>query len=196
MLKNFNQAADNNKEAILSVLKPLFIERGTLLEIGSGSGQHAIYMSRKLPLVTWQPTEISENLAVLADNVSAGEEDSVLVPIELEIGGAWPGGKYLYAYAANILHIMSEGLLSELFSGLRSRMFPEGLLCFYGPFKYGGEFTTESNARFDGWLKRNYREGGIRDIEVVVHQAMKTNFKLIDDFSMPVNNQLLVFRRQ
>ena len=75
-------------------------------------------------------------------------------------------------------------------------MFPEGLLCFYGPFKYGGEFTTESNARFDGWLKRNYREGGIRDIEVVVHQAMKTNFKLIDDFSMPVNNQLLVFRRQ
>ena len=196
MLKNFNQAADNNKEAILSVLKPLFRERGTLLEIGSGSGQHAIHMARQLPSVTWQPTEMAKNLAMLVDNVLAGEEGNVLEPAKLEIGGVWPSGMYLYAYAANLLHIMSERLLPELFSGLRSRMLPGGLLCFYGPFKYGGEFTTESNARFDGWLTRNYPEGGIRDIEVVEGQAIRTDFKLIDDFSMPANNQLLVFRRQ
>jgi len=195
-MKNFNRAADTNKEPILKVLEPLFIEPGMLLEIGSGSGQHAIHMSRQLQSVTWQPTEMLQNLPALTENLAASADANVLAPAVLEIGGLWPEGKYQYAYAANVLHIVSERLLPELFTGLRSCIWPGGLLCFYGPFKYGGEFTTDSNARFDDWLKRNYLEGGVRDIEVVERQAVRTDFKLIDDFSMPANNQLLVFRRQ
>ena len=195
-MKNFNQAADNNKEFILRVLELLFIEPGMLLEIGSGYGQHAIHISRQLQSVTWQPTEVLQNLPALVENLAAGADANVLAPTVLEIGGLWPGGKYQYAYAANVLHIVSERLLPELFMGLHSRIWSGGLLCFYGPFKYDGEFTTDSNARFDDWLKRNYVEGGIRDIEIVERQAATTDFKLIDDFSMPANNQLLVFRRQ
>ena len=192
VLKNFSQAADNNKNAILSVLKRYFLEPGVLLEIGSGSGQHAIHMAEQLPLIAWQPTEMSTNLAALEENLLIGGKTNVLEPAELEIGVVWPGGEYRYAYAANVLHIMPARLLPDLFSGLSARMSLGGLLFFYGPFKYAGEFTTESNARFDGWLKRSYREAGIRDVETVEDEAASAGFKLVDDLSMPANNQLLV----
>ncbi len=193
VLKNFSQAAHNNKDAILGVLKRFFLEPGLLLEIGSGSGQHAIHMAGQMRSITWQPTEMSTNLPALEENLLVGSQTNVLKPAELEIGFVWPEGDYRYAYAANVLHIMSERLLPDLFSGLRSCMCLVGLVCFYGPFKYGGEFTTESNARFDGWLKRNYPKAGIRDIEIVEAEAASKGFKLSDDFAMPANNQLLVF---
>ena len=92
------------------------------------------------------------------------------------------------------MHLCVETVPDELFLSLEFAIHSGGLLCLYGPFKYDGEFTTESNALFDVWLKRNYREGGVRDVEVVEREASRSGFKLIHDFSMPANNQLLVFR--
>jgi len=194
-MRNFNQAADNNKAPILKELQRLFSAPGKLLEIGSGSGQHAMHMANLLPGVIWQPTEVSGNLPLLAENLSAARCSSLMEPLELEVGQHWPDGSYRYAYLANVLHIIAEELLRDLFAGLRRLVQPGGMLACYGPFKYGGSFTTDSNARFDDWLRRNYSAAGIRDIETIADEAELADFRCIDDIAMPANNQLLVFCR-
>ena len=195
-MRNFNQAADNNKRPICEKLQALFAAPGRVLEIASGSGQHAIHMSSQLPHLTWQPTEQTEMLEPLKENVSKFTAGNVLEPVELEVSNIWPAGSFSYAYAANLLHIMSEPLMPVFFERVSQRLVMQGLCVVYGPFRYGGCFTTESNARFDVFLRGTYPHGGIRDFEKVCDVAGQYGFSIISDFNMPANNQLLVFRQR
>jgi len=197
-LLNLSSAADNNKDHILARLTELLIDPATVLEIGSGSGQHAMHFAQALSHITWQPSDQGEYFESLVNNIRVMQRDNLRNPVYLDLNNPrWPVNSTDHIYTANVLHIMPESLISPLFCGaarvMSSSSCANNLLCIYGPFKYQGEFTTESNERFDGWLKDRHPLSGIRDIERVQSLAEENGFVLRDDFNMPANNQFLVF---
>ncbi len=195
-MERFNQAADNNKEVILEHLIPLFSEPGAVLEVGSGSGQHAVHFAGRLGHLTWQCTEMPEYLEALARNIEQFASD-LPAPVPLIVGeGAWPVSGFRYGYLANVLHIMAPDLMEPLFRGFAGALTDGGRVAVYGPFKKNGEFTTESNEKFDGWLRQQYPQGGIRDLEAVIAAAATHGFSFESDTDMPSNNQLLAFSKR
>lgn len=193
---NFSQPAENNQAPILARLRLLFAEPATVLEIGSGSGQHAVAFASALPHLTWQPSDQGSYLEGLRENLAALAPANVRAAATLDLSvEPWPVSGIDHIYAANVVHIAPQDVLSPLFRGAAQLLPATGLVCLYGPYKYGGEFTTPSNERFDGWLKSRDLRSGIRDIEVVTGIAQEHGFALRDDYSMPANNQLLVFGR-
>jgi len=161
----------------------------SLLEVGSGSGQHAIRFATALPHVTWQPTDQGDYYPGLIDNISRLAPENVLPPRYLDLNlPEWPADVDCL-YSANVIHIMPAALLPQMFASPASR------LMFYGPYKYDGEFTSDSNANFDLWLKDRNPLSGIRDIEVLLELAEKSGYELKSDTPMPANNQFLLFER-
>ncbi|MFT7245509.1 MAG: hypothetical protein ACI82A_002877 [Candidatus Azotimanducaceae bacterium] len=161
----------------------------SLLEVGSGSGQHAIRFATALPHVTWQPTDQGDYYPGLVDNIRRLASENVLPPRYLDLTSPdWPD-TIDCLYSANVIHIMPAALLPQMFVSPASR------LMFYGPFKYHGEFTSDSNANFDLWLKDRNPLSGIRDIEALSELAAKSGYRLTSDTPMPANNQFLVFER-
>ena len=196
-LVNFSQAAVNNQAPILAHLSVLFSEPATVLEIGSGSGQHVIAFASALPQVMWQPSDQGEYLDGLRQNLAAHAPANVRDVVTLDMAvEPWPVSGIDHIYAANVVHIAPAELLSVLLRGAANLLPAAGLLCLYGPYKYGGQFTTDSNERFDGWLKSRNPRSGIRDFEAVCQIADECGLELRDDHVMPANNQLLVFGRQ
>ena len=190
----FSQPADNNKGHIKDQLKRLLPSPARVLEIGSGSGQHAIFMAKALPWLTWQPTDRGDYYPGLVNNIARLGPENVEPAQYLDIGSStWPATDHIYL--ANVLHIMPAALLAPLFKGAAAAMADAGKLCVYGPFKYANEFTTASNADFDEWLKERDPLSGIRDIETLQHLAAEHGLALTQDSPMPANNQLLVFER-
>jgi SAM-dependent methyltransferase len=190
----FSQPADNNKVHIKELLKLLLPSPARVLEIGSGSGQHAIFMAQALPWLSWQPTDRGDYYPGLVNNIERLGPDNVNPPQYLDLSGTdWPATDHIYL--ANVLHIMPAALLAPLFKGVAAGLADDGKLCIYGPFKYAGEFTTPSNADFDEWLKDRDPLSGIRDIETLRQLAKEHGLSLAQDNSMPANNQLLVFER-
>lgn len=192
--RRFSQAAENNQLPILTLLQRHFAAPGCVLEIGSGSGQHAVRFSRELPHLSWQPTEQQENLPDLNANLAVFAGENVRAALPLCVGEVWPPGSYHYGFAANVLHIIPEDLMTGLFASASCSMISGAVFCLYGPFRYGGLYTSESNARFNDWLQDKYEGGGIRDFERVSEIAADNSFELVADHAMPANNQLLVFR--
>ncbi|MEO2178346.1 MAG: DUF938 domain-containing protein [bacterium] len=189
-------AADNNKEHILSHLRELLTEPATLLEIGSGSGQHAVHFASALRHITWQPSDQGEYFEPLKTNIQSLAPDNVKPPVYLDLNNPdWSITTTNHIYTANVLHIVPESLLSPLFIGASKVMTHNGLLCIYGPFKYNGKFTTDSNERFDGWLTDRNPLSGVRDIGRLQELAEETGFVLRRDFDMPANNQFLIFEK-
>ena len=195
-IQNYSQAAENNRAPILEQLTILFDRKGVVLEIGSGSGQHALAFSKHLPHLSWQPADQGEYFAGLVANISTASAQNVLSPIYLDVQQQWPDACYDYAYSANVLHIMPEKLMTPFFAGVGKILRDGGLCCIYGPFKYEEKFTTESNANFDLWLKNHNPLSGIRDIEEVIRLSQQNALTLLYDREMPANNQLLVFEKQ
>lgn len=192
-MQGFSQAAENNKGPILEILRDLVPERGSLLEIGSGTGQHALFMGHALPEVRWQPSDVAANLPALAANLDAAPPN-VQPPVALDLNDPdWPVDTVDVVYAANVLHIVSMDLGAALIAGAGSRLAPGGRLILYGPFRYDGEFTTESNRDFDGWLRERDSASGIREIAWVESLADEAGLSREFDRSMPANNQLLSF---
>ncbi len=194
-IQNYSQAAENNSTPILAQLTILFRHAGSVLEIGSGSGQHALAFSKHLPHLRWQPADQGEYFAGLVANIAAAGVQNVLSPVHLNVQEQWPEANYDYAYSANVLHIMPNELINPFFAGIGNVLKAGGLCCVYGPFKYKGEFTSESNANFDLWLKNNSPLSGIRDIEEIITLAEQHALSLLHDLKMPANNQLLVFKK-
>ena len=193
---NFSAASENNKHSILACLVDFLNEKNDVLEIGSGSGQHAIFFSQHLPKLNWQTSELADGIAALEENIKQYGSVNVLPPVMLDVcKHPWPVSNKSLAYTANTLHIMPWTSVVQLFHGVGEILLSKGLLCIYGPFKYNGEFTTRSNADFDQWLKNNNPESGLRDFERINNLALDQGLSLIEDFSMPANNQLLVFKR-
>jgi SAM-dependent methyltransferase len=192
----FSQAAENNKEPIARVLRDVFKEVRQVLEIGAGTGQHAVHFARALPHLTWRPSDLAANLDDIRERLARDGVTNVAPPLPLDVTERpWPALKVDGVFAANCLHIMSWAEVEHLFGGIGEVLEAGGGVCLYGPFKYGGAFTTESNARFDTHLKRRDPASGIRDFEAVDALARAQGLRLIRDAAMPANNQLLVWRR-
>lgn len=149
----FSQAAENNKGPIGVILAATFSHARHILEIASGTGQHAVHMARLLPQARWQPSDLSENLPGLRARHRLEAPENLLSPIELDIAvRPWPVETQDAVYAANCLHIVSWPLVEAFFAGVGDVLARDGLLAVYGPFKYGGAFTTDSNADFDAFF--------------------------------------------
>ena len=195
-MEDFSQAADNNKTPILSTLSEWLSNGELVLEIGSGSGQHAIHIASALSKIQWQPTEHPDILPILSQNISSFGSPNILTPQSLDLAAVeWLTESVDCVYSANVIHIVDETLGRKLIQTAAENLRVGGLLALYGPFKYRGGFTTTSNAEFDNWLKDRNPNSGIRDFEWVVELAQDSGLTFIEDRSMPANNQFLAFRR-
>jgi SAM-dependent methyltransferase len=191
----FSDACERNKDPILGVLREAFADRTRVVEIGSGTGQHAVYFARHLPHLAWQPTDLREHLEGLAARIAAEGPPDLAVPVELDVLQAqWPPLTGDAVFSANTLHIMSWPAVEALFAGLRRVLTGGGVLAIYGPFRYGGQFTTASNAAFDAMLRERDPDSGIRDFEAVNALAAAAGLELRADHAMPANNQLIVWK--
>ncbi|RLQ20887.1 DUF938 domain-containing protein [Seongchinamella sediminis] len=193
----FSQACENNKGPILAVLAEAFADRTRVLEIAAGTGQHACWFAGHLPQLQWQPTELAQNLPVLAPRCGAYDGANLLPPCALDVSSRpWPCGDFPDAvFTANSLHIMPWDSVQDLFAELGARAAGDTLLAIYGPFNYRGQYTSDSNARFDQWLAQQSRHSAIRDFEQVDALAVATGFALEADAGMPANNRLLLWRK-
>jgi hypothetical protein len=189
----FNNAAENNKRHILEHLKRLLRDPVDMLEIGSGSGQHVVYFAQALPHVRWLPGDRAEYFDALGVNLAKVALPNIAPPRYLDVVDFPRDIQCDITYCANVLHIMAADLMPSLFEGVAAT--GSRMLILYGPYKYNGKFTTESNANFDSWLRSRDSASGIRDIEDVTALAGEYNFRLVEDNAMPANNQLLVFTR-
>jgi hypothetical protein len=190
-VKPFSQSCENNKDPILAVLRDVFAETQSVLEIGSGTGQHACYFAGRMPQLCWQPSDQAEYLPGIRSWIEAYRGDNLLPALELDVRQeAWPNVPEA-VFTANSLHIMAFSAVEILFRRL-GELAPSGnVLCVYGPFNYGGDYSSESNARFDVWLARQNAASAIRDFEVVDALALAAGYRLAADHTMPANNRLL-----
>ncbi len=193
----FSQACENNKAFILEVLLQAFADRRGVLEIASGTGQHACHFAANMPWLRWQPTELPENLPLLAPRCRAYPGVNLLPPLALDVREPiWPSAIPDALFSANSLQIMAFAAVERLFAALESQAGPDVVLAIYGPFNYGGTYTSASNARFDQWLAQQHPASAIRDFEAVDRLAAGAGFVLQQDHAMPANNRLLVWRKQ
>lgn len=192
--KPFAPSCERNQSPILEVLQRHLGDARRVLEVGSGTGQHAVHFAAAMPWLTWQCSDRAEYLP----GISLWLEDAGLAntpaAIELDVDGRWPGTKFDTVFTANSLHIMGWPQVEAFFAGVGAVLEPGGLVVVYGPFNYG-EFTSESNRAFEQWLKDCDPASGIRDIEAVDALARGIGLVLIEDNAMPANNRCLVWRR-
>lgn len=191
-----SEAAERNKAPLLAKLTQEFAHARHILEIGSGTGQHALYFAAHLPHLSWQPTDTGEYLPLLRERVRLEGGVNLRAAIELDVrADPWPVEAVDGIFSANTLHIMSWSSVQEFFRGVGSVLGNPGVLCVYGPFRYGGRYTSESNAVFDDYLRNRDPESGIRDFEALEGLARQRGLELAADHAMPANNQLLVWNR-
>ena len=192
----FSPACENNKGPILQHLRNAFADCQGVLEIGSGTGQHAVWFAGHLPWLTWQPTEIPQSLATLRPRCAASGLDNLLPPAAMDVcDEAWGLPVADGVFTANTLHIMSMDAVRALFQGLAVHAPPGTRLVVYGPFNYAGRHTSDSNAQFDQHLRARSPHMGIRDIEDIDGLAVTAGFTQRADHAMPANNRLIVWRR-
>ena len=196
--KPFAPTCERNQEVILQTLqKTLRDTDKQIFEIGSGTGQHAVYLGKHLPHITWQTSDVVENHIGIKMWLEEAKLTNVMPPVEYEIGhNILKASKADVVFNANTIHIISEKLVKNLIQDLGATLEVGARVVFYGPFKYRGEFTSESNADFDLWLKGIDPLRGIRDIEAIEGLMNAESFVMIEDIKMPANNQYLIFEKQ
>lgn len=196
MMKPFAESCVQNQADILEVLHVAFADRHTILEIASGTGQHAVYFGRALPHLSWQTSELLQNHAGIQAWLDEAQLPNVLAPVAIDVNtSAWPIAGADAVFNANTVHIVSWLGVEQMFQGIGRALCVGGIVCMYGPFNYGGKFTSESNARFDAWLKSRDPDSGVRDFEAINALAEAQGLRLINDVSMPSNNRILVWQR-
>jgi hypothetical protein len=192
----FSQACENNKAPILAVLREALATVDSVLEIGSGTGQHARYFAEHLPHLCWQPSDLAENLAGIELWRSGYAGGNLRAPVYLDVRSPeWDVAIPRAVFTANSLHIMPWDAVRSFFDTLGRGAPVSHRLCVYGPFNYDGCYTSESNANFDKWLAATHPGGGIRDFEQVDALAVAAGYRLLNDHSMPANNRLLVWKK-
>lgn len=191
----FSQACENNKDPILAVLKSAFATSSRVLEVGSGTGQHAVYFSRNLPQLSWQTSDLEINHPGINQWIDAEPSDNLHRPVIFDLSNPeWPG-KFDGIYSANTAHIVSWPLVKNLFREVGQHLPTDGVFALYGPFNYGGQYTSESNAAFDQMLRERDPESGIRDFEKIEALAHECGLTLKEDCAMPANNRLLLWSK-
>jgi hypothetical protein len=190
----FAEASERNKAPILESLRTVLPERGRVLEIGSGTGQHVVHFAPAHPGLVWQPTERKEHLEGLNARIRQEGSPNILPAIELDVAGAWPDHRCIAAYSSNTAHIMSWSAVGAMFNGVAGRLLAGGAFCLYGPFNVAGSYTSASNAEFDQQLRQRDPEMGLRDVGALEALAAACQMQLEQRMQLPANNQLLVFR--
>ena len=195
-MQGYSPAADKNKSPILSVLSNYLKDADRVFEIGSGSGQHAIYMAASLPTIRWQPSDCPSVLPLLTENIEAYGTPNLSLPWEFDLASLSKLEKIEVdcVYAANVMHIVRESLGENLINWAGSALSQNGYMILYGPFTYDGQFTTPSNQDFDFWLKSRDPKSGVRSYEWVAELAAAAKLNLVNDHDMPANNQCLVYQ--
>ena len=194
-MKQFSEACERNREPILQVLRRMFADRTAVLEIGSGTGQHAAYFAPALPHLAWQPSDVGENLPSIRLWREEAQTPRLAEPIELDVDQPFPKLAIDAVFSANTCHILSWPQVERLFAGVGALLPERGVLALYGPFNYGGKHTSPSNAEFDAWLRGRDQKSGVRDFEAIAALAGRYGLTVEEDNAMPANNRLLVFRK-
>ena len=194
MNKPFSAACERNREPILAELRMVLPPSGRVLEIGSGTGQHAVYFGAAMPGLTWQTSDLPSNHPGIHAWLAEAAPPNVLPPVELDVrSGAWPAGPWDAVFTANTCHIMAWEEVEAMFAGAARALRTGAPMCVYGPFNYGGRFTSESNAFFDVSLKAQGEHMGIRNFEDIDRAANENGLVLAEDCTMPANNRLVVW---
>jgi Protein of unknown function (DUF938) len=193
----FSEACERNKGPILEILRDRFAQSSQVLEIGSGTGQHAVYFAANLKHLIWHPTERLTFLPDLVQRIQAEGSANIRPPTVLDVSQAvWPVTRVDAMFTANTLHIMSWTEVVALFRGIGTTLAPGGLLCIYGPFIYQDRPTAPSNMAFDRMLQERDPLSGLRRIEAVLAAAAEVGLALAGDYDQPANNRILVFRKE
>lgn len=194
--KPYSEACEQNREPIIAVLRPRLRSCRRLLEIGSGTGQHAVYFGAELPHLSWQTSDCRDNHAGIRAWFDEARLPNVDPPMALDVlEDAWPDERFDAVYSANTAHIMHSDAVVAMFRGVGRVLGAGGVFLLYGPFNIDGRFTSESNARFDAWLKQRDPEMGIRDMAWLDQLATDSGLRFQEDLVMPVNNRTLVWRK-
>ncbi len=199
-MKPFSESCVQNHIPIIRIIKPLLAACETVLEVGSGTGQHAVYFAAEMPYLTWYTSDRQQNHSGIQQWLDEAMLDNIKPPIALDVCDqeAWQSldKSFDAIFSANTLHIMSAPQVECFFAEATAVLKPQALLIVYGPFNYQGNYTSESNARFDGWLKQQNPHSAIRDSEWLDELAEKSAMKRIQDYAMPANNRILVWQKQ
>ncbi len=193
--KPFAQAAEQNQDDILLVLQGAFKQATKVLEVGSGTGQHAVHFAKHLTHLSWQPSDKKNMLEGIQLWVNDAALPNLSAPIELDVNLSWPTDTYDAAYAANVIHIMHWQDIKALFAGLGTTLTDDATVCIYGPFNINGHYTSASNQSFDDWLKHRDPESGLKDKAELDHLAIKNGLQPGPSWDMPANNKILSWKK-
>ncbi len=194
--KPWSEACERNREPILGVLREAFAAARDVLEIGSGTGQHAVYFAQALPHLTWHASDRAEHHAGIYAWIAEAALTNLRSPLVLDVRETlWPAPAVDAVFSANTLHIMDWESVQAAFRGIARVLHEGGTLVVYGPFNEGGKFTSDSNARFDAALRSRGTGSGLRDVEAVNALAQDGGLELVQDVTMPANNRTLVWQR-
>lgn len=189
-------ACARNREPILAPLRRLLAGSRQLLEIGSGTGQHAVYFAPRLPHLIWQTSDRAENLADIRAWLAHRPATNLPQPLQLDVDGHWPALTVDTVFTANSLHIMSADSVERFFRAMPQILQRGGQLIVYGPMKIGGEHIGPTNADFNLWLKKRDAASGIRDLEWLDQLALAASLVRKELLYLPANNQLVVWQRK
>lgn len=190
--KPFSQACESNKAPILTVIKNLFAASSGVLEIGSGTGQHAVYFAKHLSHLSWFTSDRIGNLAGIEMWLQEAGMKNLKQPLALDVCQQdWPTIMVDAVFTANTVHIMHWHEVEALFKGVAGLLPGGGVFAIYGPVKYNNQYTSDSNAQFDVRLKTHDPASGIRDFEDLNRLADNAKMVLLDDFDMPANNRII-----
>ncbi len=196
-MKPYSESCEQNRAPILEILQKELEDSGSLLEIGSGTGQHAVYFAPHFPNLLWQTSDCATNHAGILQWLSSVKRPNIHAPLNLDVSsGNWPTTPFDFVFSANTVHIMSWPMVKNMFENIGKTLKSDGKFCLYGPFNYNGQFTSESNLRFDQWLKDRDTNSGIRDFEALDKLSRNASLHLHKDYEMPANNRLLVWKKR
>ena len=196
MNKPFSQSCVENQEVILNAISSYLKKDTRVLEIGSGTGQHAVYFSSNFPRLCWQTSDLAEYLPGINAWIEEANLPNLTQAVELDVCAHWPENKYDVIFSANTFHIMNQAQVRQCMRRCVNCMEPEACLIIYGPFNYNGSYTSTSNENFDHWLKYRDPESGIKHFEWVNQLAQDMNMQLVDDIEMPANNRILIWKNE
>lgn len=192
--------AARNREPILAVLRRFYPADGTVIEVASGTGEHAVYFGAALPNLRWQPSDVDPaNLASIAAWTDVTRQSNVLAPLMLDLDSlptALPAPRYAAGFCANLIHIAPWHVCTHLMAFMAAHLVPNAPLVTYGPYKVNGEHTSESNVAFEQWLFDKSPDYGVRDMTDVIAEAARFGLRHTDTLPMPANNFCLVFRNR
>lgn len=197
MIKPYSEACDRNRDPILAVIGPLLTKCRAVLEVGSGTGQHAVYFAEKMPYLLWYTSDREENHEGIRLWLEEAGLGNVRPPLLLNVvQSQWPRVEVDAVFSANTAHIMAWQEVEALFSGVGELLQENGLFLLYGPVNYNERYTSESNERFDAWLKARDPLSGIRNFEDLDRLANHAGLIFRQDFAMPANNRILFWQKR